>query len=385
DYSGGGDTGPVLVGLGERFTRSWVEWWLRDPRTLRPMSEMPVYHLKDAEIADLVAYLGGGYGADPYAGLDAPGDAEAGRKLFDDNYCLACHTTDGRALGRKIGPPLDGIASRTPARIPFKDLPAGALDAQTKLDRLAKYLSDVRGFEKVAQRTIAMPNFKLAQKDREPIALFLLSLRSGQLPREMISASPYRKDELRGEILFQRRTCHLCHNIEEITPGLSRAEGMKTSGRIQGPNLFVIGGKVRSGWLPDWLAHPQGVLLNPKMPDPMLAPQDIADLSSYLKMLTAADFELPIALPPADAEVISAGEGFCRGVCYKCHTINGSGVVFGPDLSDIGIKVRPQFIIRWLYRAGDIQPDTAMEDLFIPRDRALIIFRYLETLKQRPR
>lgn len=54
----GGAVGPALDGVADRFEPSYLEQWLRDPNAVRPGTTMPQLPLTDAQVGELVAWLG---------------------------------------------------------------------------------------------------------------------------------------------------------------------------------------------------------------------------------------------------------------------------------------------------------------------------------------
>ncbi|RKY18644.1 MAG: hypothetical protein DRP90_05390 [Planctomycetota bacterium] len=377
--------GPDLTRLGDRFHKRWLLWWLDSPRELRPFSEMPVYSLSPEQKKLLAAFLTSGGGSDPFPLPSLRGDPARGKTLFDRNHCLACHTTGGSSLERKIGPDLTGIGDRPFRLIPFRDLPEPDPLPPLSALRLDVYLGGVSAFSRYAGRPVEMPDFRLSERDRLPLVRFLLSQRLKR-PSSLLSTGPFRSALLRGKLLFSRRRCSLCHSFEPVRPGLSRDEGRRRFARLQGPNLSRIGEKVRSGWFEDWLAGPARVTAFTRMPDPTLSPAERADLAAFLSTLRGVPpLSLPESPPPANADSVRAGFEIVRAKgCFKCHTIEGRGVRFGPDLSDVGVKITPQFLVAWLRRAGDLQPDTEMDDLELTPREALLVYRYLSTLGKRP-
>ncbi|MFQ5562209.1 MAG: c-type cytochrome, partial [Parvularculaceae bacterium] len=53
----GGDFGPALDGVGDRYNAEWIFTWLKDPAAVKPGSQMPNLGLTDEERAHLVFYL----------------------------------------------------------------------------------------------------------------------------------------------------------------------------------------------------------------------------------------------------------------------------------------------------------------------------------------
>ncbi len=53
----GGQAGPSLDTVGDRYTAAWLYTWLRDPEAVKPGTQMPNMHLTDDERARLVFFL----------------------------------------------------------------------------------------------------------------------------------------------------------------------------------------------------------------------------------------------------------------------------------------------------------------------------------------
>lgn len=53
----GGNIGPSLDGVGERFDEEYLGRWLRDPASVRPGTTMPQLGLSDSQVQELVTYL----------------------------------------------------------------------------------------------------------------------------------------------------------------------------------------------------------------------------------------------------------------------------------------------------------------------------------------
>ena len=48
---------PDLSRIGAKYSRSWLEGWLRDPAAQRPTAHMPKLELSDNEVKALAAFL----------------------------------------------------------------------------------------------------------------------------------------------------------------------------------------------------------------------------------------------------------------------------------------------------------------------------------------
>jgi len=53
----GGQVGPVLNGVVDRYGEEWLTRWLKDPQAVRYGSRMPNFHFSDQEIEAVVEYL----------------------------------------------------------------------------------------------------------------------------------------------------------------------------------------------------------------------------------------------------------------------------------------------------------------------------------------
>lgn len=54
----GGQVGPALDTVGDRFNADYLSRWLRDPASVRPGTRMPQLSLTDSQVNELVAFLG---------------------------------------------------------------------------------------------------------------------------------------------------------------------------------------------------------------------------------------------------------------------------------------------------------------------------------------
>ncbi len=70
--------------------------------------------------------------------------------------------------------------------------------------------------------------------------------------------------------------------------------------------------------------------------------------------------------------------------CVSCHAVNGTGGAVGPSLSRVGLRLRSDYIYKWIKNPQAIKPETKMPN-FQLRDRdALAVTLYLGTLKAAP-
>ena len=179
----------------------------------------------------------------------------------------------------------------------------------------------------------------------------------------------------RGRQLLSSLNCTGCHRIEGIdTPAMLA------------PDLSNVGNKVSREWIYKWLNEPRtitdgagnitvnGYAAEPKMPDFALSPKQIEALSAYLSSLKSqpiTPYELSPKVSAALNKPDSVAEGeirFQQMFCTTCHSlaVTRAGVTeviggsIGPELTKVGSKVNPDWLIGWLRNPQQSQPHSLM-------------------------
>ena len=163
-----------------------------------------------------------------------------------------------------------------------------------------------------------------------------------------------------GRQLITKYNCIGCHQLQ----GIERPA-------MLGPDLTNIGNKVSREWIYKWLNEPRtladadgnvtvdGVDLAPRMPKFQLSDLELRALSAYLSVQQAK------RLPPARISTVIARSGdaadqgqmqFNQRFCVTCHAIaverGGEtkliGGDIGPELTKVGSKVKPEWLVAWL-------------------------------------
>jgi len=170
----------------------------------------------------------------------------------------------------------------------------------------------------------------------------------------------------RGRELLADLNCAGCHKLQ----GIARAE-------MPGPDLTNIGAKVSRQWIYKWLKEPRTVVDSsgntvvdgyeteetPRMPQFRLNDQEITALSAYLASLKRQ----PIEPHKYDPKVVAAWEKrpdvaeqgevrFREMFCTTCHSLQVTrgeetrliGGDIGPELTKVGSKVNPDWLLEWL-------------------------------------
>jgi mono/diheme cytochrome c family protein len=207
------------------------------------------------------------------------------------------------------------------------------------------------------------------------------------LPTRFIQAScgtchhadlPQTPQLTRGRQLLGELNCQGCHRV----PGIDRPA-------MLGPDLTNIGTKVSREWIYKWLKEPRTILdkdgnvtvngyetgEEPRMPKFRLAEAELRGLSAYLSVQIATPFA-PYKLSPAlvavwskNPELDSQGElRFRQMFCSTCHSLAVTragetkliGGDIGPELTKVGSKVKPDWLISWLRDPQGYLPHTRM-------------------------
>jgi mono/diheme cytochrome c family protein len=170
----------------------------------------------------------------------------------------------------------------------------------------------------------------------------------------------------RGREVLAKLNCIGCH----------RLQGIERPGMI-GPDLTNIGTKVGRDWLYKWLKEPRtirdsngDVVVNgyeneeePRMPAFRLNEQELSALSAYLSALK----EKPLEPYQFDSRLTAAWEKnpslvdqgeirFRQMFCTTCHSVAVTrageikliGGEIGPELTKVGSKVNPDWLVAWL-------------------------------------
>jgi len=204
----------------------------------------------------------------------------------------------------------------------------------------------------------------------------------------------------RGIALVERYGCHGCHKMRGFT-GLRKI----------GPPLTRITSKTTPEWMARWIKNPKAFRPSTKMPrifglenqrgadDGAREDAEILGIVAYL-----SDHAQRISYPPLPGRGDARrGERLVTTVgCMGCHAIERNEAApqalkardartapdpiswqrrFGPDLSRIGSKARPEWIYGWIRNPKAYNPETRMPSLRLTDQEALDITAYLSSLR----
>lgn len=168
----------------------------------------------------------------------------------------------------------------------------------------------------------------------------------------------------RGRQLIAKFNCIGCHRLQDIERPA-----------MLGPDLTNVGTKVSREWIYKWLKEPRtltdadgnvtvdGVDTDPRMPKFQLSDEELRALSAYLserraKPVAPYGFN-PRIVAAATKKGDAADQGqirFNQMFCVTCHalavdrggetTLIGGDI--GPELTKVGSKVKPEWLVAWL-------------------------------------
>ncbi|MFQ5949249.1 MAG: c-type cytochrome [Nitrospiria bacterium] len=386
----GGTAAPDLSHVHERLHEGWLVKFLKEPSVIRPIGYIPysgiqmpnlrlsgkeaetIAHylstLKEVEIerrAELIKRLNRTEGREE--------DIEKGRRLLLRLPCLNCHTITGGER-RLIGPDLSDIGTRLQPAF------------------LYLWIENPQAFE---PKTI-MPNFGLKDKQLFPITRYLTSLQQelppvpDETPSGRLPFGPLRV--AKAEKLF-RELCIRCHTLD--------GQGGKT-----GPDLTYEGDKVNRRWLFQFLKNPYrirplGFEQNPiaRMPKLRLNDEELMNMTEFISTLRKGrNLNLPMAhgmmMDKAKKPTMTRDRMIEMGKmvinmkgCTGCHRIGKLSlqrVTIGPDLTDIGDRLKEKWIFSWIKDPQKYRPETLMPNMGLTDMQAQAVAAYLSERKQVP-
>ena len=209
DLTDNRQVGPNLAHVASKVGRDWMLKWIKNPHAFRPDSRMPRFYgvtnndapsdqpRADAEVHALVEFLIS-RSTPPERFIDPPaeGDAEAGRNLFLQKGCLACHSNRPYAesdLPSSLVEPFNAnyqvseSATYPPEMFPEAVRQYAQAEYGPNLSSMAAKFTDrddgyrwlfnwIRAPESYHPRSL-MPNLQLTDKDSADIAAWIVSTR----------------------------------------------------------------------------------------------------------------------------------------------------------------------------------------------------------------
>ncbi|MCB9883657.1 MAG: c-type cytochrome [Planctomycetes bacterium] len=207
--------GPSLKELKAKIEPHWLEQWIANPHEFRPGTRMPVFRLEDDQIKAIAAFVWqratdpATFAADRAIPQHAKGDAANGKELFETRGCMACHAIDG--VGSDWAADLSRVGEKA------------------KYDYLVEWVKNPRKRNPNA----VMPNLRLTEDEAKNIASYLETRKSNE-PIPVVDTTSLNDESLAADGLryVLNYGCAGCHEIG----------GLESEGRI-GTELTAWGSK----------------------------------------------------------------------------------------------------------------------------------------------
>lgn len=394
--------GPSLARIAGKTTPQWAYRWIQAPRDFHPTTFMPHFfgqentqraedrRREQAEIAGIVAYLWERSERPRYP-APPPGDAAAGKRLFETVGCAGCHVLDGNAKRDDFFPAVNRLHGPNLVRTGSKVDP-GWLYAWVRNPR--QYFPETN-----------MPRLRLTDQEAADVTAYLLSSRDpkyeglrlpGVVPAVrdelvkgyLVNTMTFERTDARvkemsdherlvylGEQSIAKYGCYGCHDIpgfESFKPIGTEltAEGSKPVHQFDFGHVHDVA-HTRQDWI-------RTKLLRPRVWD--RGKEHVKSYNELLKMPNfgmsrrEADAVLANVLGFTEESVVSsrkAGNGgraaalaagrklITRYNCQGCHLIEGHGqaiktmiqdvAMLPPNLAAEGARVQADWLFAFLH------------------------------------
>jgi mono/diheme cytochrome c family protein len=371
----GGDLAPELTRVGNKVNPDWLRRWLKAPQGYDPKTRMPRYRYDAKQVELLTAYLLSKKDDDFLANVHlGPADEQSvarGKKLTADYGCAACHRINGLAPPEGFAPDLSRIGSKPLFQVGFlRGMP------ETLPDYISGKIRDPRAFGPA----LKMPSFTLADGQVEALTTALLAQtdRAVTMPPELVRTSPHAKYHPGGDAgrLMEDLRCLSCHTING-------------NGGDMAPDLTREGSAVQRAWLLEFMKNPDTLrpALIRRMPKFNLTEEEIRSVSDYmLTAYQAAGFDSgALDTHALNGEAAARGKElfYTKYACQSCHIADykkDKGYV-GPPLADVGDRLTPVWLYKWLKEPNALVPGTPMPNPRLKDGEARDLTAYLVTLK----
>ena len=181
----------------------------------------------------------------------------------------------------------------------------------------------------------------------------------GQCHQEPLEGTPKLN---RGRVILSRYGCVNCHAI--VLP-----DGTKMDASDNPPPLTHIADKTTREWIYAWLKDPTSYSASATMPNFNLSDADASDISAFLIAnsvpqpgdTVAASTKAQGPAPDPSAGASLYGESFCAS-CHATQNAAGNlvGGDIGPELTNVGTKVKPAWLVAWMRDPQKYDPSTLM-------------------------
>ncbi len=323
-----------------KYTREALAHFLVQPEAARPAGRMPSMKLAPDEAADLVAYL---HNAATVTAVAKSVDGElinTGRGMFSRFRCNRCHTVNAR-----FDPPAVPIKPIKPITPVNRLRPAAAASC-------------------LANPTATQPRYQLDAKQRQAISAGIRSLKTKSTPTPQLV--------LHRDLL--RLNCYACHTRGKtggVGPGrrayfeTATQVDLGDEGRLP-PSLSGVGNKLTTTWLKKVFEGTGDVRPHLRARMPVFPVREVLGIPRQLAAVDRGS-DTPAKRIFGDFKPLAAaGRTLIDRGCVQCHPIRGERLpgVIGVDLAGTALRIRPDWMRRFLLDPASQKPRTRMPTFF---------------------
>ena len=299
----------------------------------------------------------------PKSAIVQKGDPSKGQALFR-HYCAACHGLSGKG----DGPNAEHLDPR-PADLSDAEYMASATEQTifTVIERGGPAL-DLPATMPMWGKTVT----------KEQISDLVAYVQTLSKERPLKKTSPTRLENLQpvGE-----SECRICH--------------VKQGERRQiAPDLDQEGSKLNKNWVYSFLKKPTKIrpvgympLTKSAMPNFQFSDEEALSLTEFLmtkvnpkiSRMMLGDFRVT-------PESVKEGKKLFEEVysCDGCHQVGDKGGIVGPNLTQAGSRLRPEWIATWLKNPQSLRPDSPMPNFGFQDHEIKALLAYILSVAEGP-
>ena len=386
-----GERTPDLSSAGLRYNPAWLFEYLQNPTKIRQhlgRARMPSFYLNEKEALALVEFLAtqkqvaGDWPELPQdiqrLSPQPPRTVSAGdfnATLAKGMACLGCHTLDGKGgvtgveLGQiafrlrrdwvwhyLVAPEMYGVPHTTmPAQFYVRtnrQFEAIVPEAAGKMDVVVNYLFSLNGDRKVALEE----RFNRAKQSATNITAEL------------------------GRAIFVGLNCAACHRSVNVAPRVTNAA----------PDLTQESSRVKASWLEAYLRKPFSIRpfgYHPgdgsRMPDFRLNNDEVSDVLAALgksPQTPSLQSRALTAFARQKAKLLLTDKLSCLG----CHRLGEVGGRIAPDLTAVGNRLQPDYLLSVVQDPRKANPHSIMPRVPLTPDLLHLITGCLLSQQQSP-
>jgi mono/diheme cytochrome c family protein len=342
----GGNDGPDLGKISSKVHSEWLVGWLKNPKAWRADTRMPSFGFTAQDIQDLTKYLLEEFVErtlkkatieEQLKTLEAA-NVVKGKELIINFGCTGCHEIDEVEDRGETGLELTTVGDVHRSKIDF-----GTLQGAHKDRTVPNWLYNKMKKPRSVGHDPKMPDFDFSDREAEALTTYLLSLTADEVPNiyKLPLGKPPSNYSPQGEFgkIINKYQCFTCHRI-------------MGKGADHGPDLTPEGSRIQKGWLQRFLKKPYTIRpsAHEQMPNFRLSNTEIESIYSYFRTTLVDDrvenlFETMEKRDRDDSSVETGRKLYNeKYACNACHRLNSKGGAIGPDLTEVGARLRPEWI-----------------------------------------